>query len=216
MIKKSHLGIAALLVGFAFSFQSCGVGDNDPKISFKTRTARLKGDWNLTGKSVVLTNASNTGSVSLSSIVVNGNLNAGTENVQINTGTSNITTLLRKYDFKITFDENGTYKYTFNVFRPTGNSNNPYNNNVYITTGVWSWMDQGKDKLGLSLSNDFQPQIPDSLNPATLLPYTVSGSYLVDRLASDELILKRTGQYTTTIDTVITNTTFDGTFTFGR
>ena len=216
MIKKSYIGIATLLAGLAFSFQSCGVGDNDPNISFKSRTARLKGDWNLTEKSVVLTDASNTGSISLSTITTNGNLVGGTENVMINTGTSNVVTLLRKYDFGISFEEDGTYQYTFNVYRPTGNPNDPYENSVYTTTGVWSWLDQGKDKLGLALSNDFQPLIPDTLDPGTLLPYTVSGSYLVDRLASDELILKRNGHFTTTIDTVITNTTFDGTFTFGR
>lgn len=216
MIKKSYIGIAFLLAGFAFSFQSCQVGDNDPKISFKTRTARLKGDWHLKGKEVTLTNASNTGAISLSSITVNGTLNGGTENVLINTGTSNLTTLLRKYDFAIKFDETGTYQYTFNVYRPTGNPNDPYKNSVYVTTGVWSWLDQGKDKLGLSLSNDFQPLIPDSLDPRTLLPYTVDGSYLVDRLASDEIVLIRNGQFTTTIDTVITNTTYNGKFTFGR
>lgn len=216
MIKKSYIVAAALLAGLTFSFQSCGVGENDPNISFKSRTNRLKGDWTLTDKAVTLTDASNTGSTSLSSVVINGNLAGGQENVMINTGTSNVITLLRKYDFDITFDVDGTYQFTFNVYRPTGNSNDPYDNNVYVATGVWAWLDQGKDKLGLSLSNDFQPMIPDTLNPGTLLPYVIDGSYEVDRLASDELVLKRNGQFTTTIDTVITNTTFDGTFTFGR
>lgn len=216
MIKKSYIVAAALLAGLTFTFQSCGVGENDPNISFKSRTNRLKGDWTLSEKNVTLTYASNSGGVSLSSITTNGNIVGGQENVMINTGTSNVTTLLRKYDFDITFDVDGTYQYTFNVYRPTGNPNDPYDNSVYVTTGVWSWLDQGKDKLGLSLSNDYQPLIPDSLDPGTLLPYTVDGSYEIDRLASDELVLKRNGMFTTTIDTVITNLTFDGTFTFGR
>lgn len=216
MIKKSYIAAAALMAGLAFSFQSCGVGENDPNISLKSRTNRLKGDWTLSDKAVTLTSASNSGGVSLSSVVVNGNLVGGQENVMINTGTSNVITLLRKYDFNISFDVDGSYKYTFNVYRPTGNSNDPYDNSVYVTTGVWAWLDQGKNKMGLSLSDDFQPMVPDSLNPGTLFPYAVNGSYEVDRLASDELVLKRSGQFTTTIDTVITNTTFDGTFTFGR
>lgn len=215
MIKKSHIGIALLLAGFAFSFQSCKRGENDPMISFKSRTARLKGDWKLSSKSAILTNASNTGSTSLATVTVNGVYEGGTENVLTNTN-GTLTTVVRKYDFSITFDETGRYTYTVNIFRPTGNQNSPYQNFVYTTTGVWAWMDQGKDKLGLSLSNDFQPDIPDTLDPQTLLPYNVNGSYNIDRLASDELVLKRIGQFTTTIDTVVTNTTFDGTFTFGR
>ena len=216
MIKKSHLGIALVLTGLAFSFQSCKKGENDPALSFKSRTARLKGDWSLSSKAVTLTDASNSGSISLSTITVNGNYAGGSENIIINTGSSSFNTLVRKYDFDITFDEEGAYKYTLNIYRPTGNANQPYQNYVYISTGVWAWLDQGKDKLGLSLSSDFQPEIPDTLNPGTLLPYNVDGSYLVDKLASDEVVLKRAGQFTTTIDTVVTNTTFDGTFTFGR
>lgn len=216
MIKKSYIVAAALLAGLTFSFQSCGVGENDPNISFKSRTARLKGDWKLTDKTVTVTEAIQSGNNELSTIVTNGTLVGGQENVMINTGSSNVITLLRKYDFDIKFDVDGSYQYTFNVYRPTGSSNDPYDNSVYVISGVWTWLDQGKDKLGLSLSSDYSANIPDSLNPQTMLPYVVDGAYEVDRLASDELVLKRSGQFTSTIDTLIINRTFDGTFTFGR
>ena len=214
MIKKSYIGIAVLLAGLAFSIQSCKKGENDP-ISLKSRIARFKGDWVLNDKTVNITNGTNSGSIS-TSVVVDGIYSGGTENIHVNqTGSAPMTTV-RKYDFKVTFNEDGTYQYTLNVYRATGNSNQPYQNYVYITTGVWAWLDQGKDKLGLSLTSDFQPSIPDTLDAGTLLPYSVDGAYNIDRLASDELVLKRNGQYTTTIDTVVTNTTYTGTFTFGR
>jgi hypothetical protein len=215
MIKKSYIGVAVLLAGFALSFQSCKKGDNDP-ISLKSRIDRLKGDWSLSEKSVNRTDASNSGSISVSTINTDGNYNGDTETVLTNTGTSSFTSDVYKYDFDITFDENGTYQYTLNLYRPTTQLGPPYNNSVYITTGVWAWLDQGSDKLGLSLNSDFTPLIPDTLNPGTLLPYVVDGAYNIDRLASDQLVLKRSGQFTTTIDTVITNTTYNGTFTFER
>lgn len=218
MIKKTYVGVAILLAGFAFSFQSCKRGDNDPGLSLKSRTARLKGDWKLTDKSVTLSEATNVGSNTISSKTTTGNYAGGQETVLINdvTGSNPVTTILRKYDFDITFDESGTYEYTFNVYRPTGNTVQPYINYVYVNTGVWTWLDQGKDKLGLSLSSDFAPQIPDSLNPKTLFPYMTDGSYYVDRLASSELVIKRSGQLTTTVDTLVTNNIYEGTFTFGR
>lgn len=215
MIKKSYIGVAVLLTGLVFSFQSCKKGENDPALSFKSRVDRLKGDWSMTDKNVTITDASNSGSISLSTITVNGVYNGENENVYINDD-GVLSTLIRKYDFDITFNEDGTYEYTLNLYRPTGNQNQPYQNYVYITSGVWAWLDQGKDKLGLSLSSDFQPSIPDTLDVGTLMPYSVDGAYNIDRLASDELVLKRNGQFTTTVDTVVTNTTFDGTFTFGR
>ncbi len=214
MMKKSLFGISLVLVGLAFSFESCKRGENDPSLSFKTRTARLKGDWNLVEKNVTLSSAANAGSNVLTTETINGTYNGDVENVVVNT--DSIITYVRKYDFDITFDEMGTYNYTVNIYRPTGNPNAPYLNSVYVTSGVWAWLDQGKDKLGISLSNDFNPEIPDSLNPNTLLPYQVSGAYMVDRLASDELVLKRSGQFTSSIDTITNTLTFDGVFTFGR
>lgn len=212
MIKKSYLGAAILLVGFAFSFQSCKKGENDP-ISLKSRIDRLKGDWVLTQKDVVQTDASNSGQISISTITINGIYNGQEETVHVNDGTSMVTRLF-KYDFTITFNEDGTYSYTLNFYRPVGGG--LYQNNVYISTGVWAWLDQGKDKLGISLSTDYPTTAPDTLDAGTMMPYNIDGAYNIDRLASDELILKRTGQNTTTIDTIITNKTFDGTFTFGR
>lgn len=215
MIKKSYLGAAILLVGFAFSFQSCKKGDNDP-ISLKSRVDRIKGDWSLSKKNVTLTQGVTVGSQNPTSTTINGVYGGGTENIYVNTPPAAPLTYVRKYDFDLSFEVDGTFKYTFNVYRPTGNVNQPYQNYVYITTGVWAWLDQGKDKLGLSLSSDFQPEIPDTLNPGTMLPYIFDGAYNIDRLASDELILKRAGQFTSTVDTVVTNIVYNGTFTFGR
>ncbi len=213
MKNSKFLGLVAMLFAVALSFTSCKKGENDPAVSFKSRTARLKGDWILGTKNVTVTTASTVGST-LTSITVNGDYNGTEENVV--TVADSTTTVVRRYSFDIRFNENGSYLYTLNIFRPTGDQNAPFNNSIYTVSGVWAWLDQGSDKLGLSLSDDFSPAIPDSLNPNTLLPYNLNGSYYVDRLASEELVLKREGQFTTSIDGTVNTITYMGTFNFKR
>jgi hypothetical protein len=213
MKNKLFTGLNALLLLTVISFTSCKKGENDPFLSFKSRTARLKGDWTLGLKNATISNATNDGTT-LTTVTVNGNYNGTEENV-VTVSDSTVTSVFR-YTFNINFDENGSYSYTLNLFRPTGDPGAPYNNSIYTVSGAWAWLDQGADKLGLSLSNDFNPAIPDSLNPNTLFPYNLSGSYYVDKLASDELVLKRDGQYTNSIDGIINTLSFTGTFTFKR
>lgn len=213
MTDKKFRSIAFIMFFAAFSFTSCKKGENDPAVSFKSRTARLRGDWVLGTKNVTVTTASTVGSV-LTSITLNGDYNGTEENV-VAVADSTVT-VVRRYTFDIRFIENGSYLYTLNIFRPTGNQSAPFNNSIYTVTGSWSWLDQGANKMGLSLTDDFNPAIPDSLNPNTLLPFNVNGSYYIDRLASDELVLKREGQFTTSIDGTINTIAYTGIFKFKR
>lgn len=215
MTKRNIFAILFIFAAAVMSLESCKKGDNDPSISFKSRTARLKGKWVLSGKQAIISTSSTSNSASLTSITVDGVYNGTEESILINDA-GVATTIIRRYVFDINFDENGTYVFNLNVLVPDPAISGGFKTLLYVSSGVWAWLDQGKDKYGLSLSNDFEPSIPDSLDPMTLLPYSISGAYAVDRLASDELILKRSGSYTTSEDTVVTNINFDGSFTFKR
>ena len=215
MTKRDVCAILFVFSAAILSLESCKKGENDPALSFKSRSARLKGAWKLNEKDAIISNATSENQISLSSITVQGIYTGEDESVSVN-NSGNTTTFINKYFFDIDFEENGSYQYNLNILTPDPATPNAFINMIYNSSGVWSWLDQGKDKYGISLSNDFEPTIPDSLNPMTLLPYKITGAYEVDRLTSTELILKRKGNFTSSQNLTVTTTTFDGTFTFKR
>ena len=109
-MKKISLLSTILLAAFAISFQSCKRGENDPTISFKSRTERLSGEWKLTAKQGTdVTNFIYPTKDSLYSktSVYSFTGNTGTE--QVTYSSNSIIPIIRsfQYTFKINFDKKG-------------------------------------------------------------------------------------------------------------
>jgi hypothetical protein len=103
-------------------FQSCKKGDNDPAISFKSRKARLCGEWNLKEGF----------SIDISS---NGNIKThtydGTKVVITETGSPDDSYI---FTIKVTINKDGTYKYE-----------SIYEDSETISEGIWYFGRANKD-----------------------------------------------------------------------
>lgn len=209
---KRILTIIAIALITASTFTACKKGEDDPSISFTSRVGRLMGKWKLTQKNGTTTATTNVTGTTVST-VTSGSYDGTLETVTITA--SAVTTLLRYYSFTITFNEKGKFEYEFSIQIPVQPSGT-FQTLVYVGSGDWTWNDTDKDKLGLNLSTDYTPVIPDSLNAGTLLPYNISGNYYISRLASDALVLKQNKFGSTQIDTVVVTQANEGQFTFGR
>jgi hypothetical protein len=207
------IGSLTIIIAISAFALSCKKGENDPTISFKNRVDRIKGSWKLSSKVANITTTNSVGNVSTTNSVT-AVYNGTDEN--ITTNNTVITTQTRRYSIEIELAEDGSYKYIFRVLVLLPGQTSTYNTLVFTGTGNWNWDDSGFDKLGLSLVNDFDAPVPDSLNPQTFFPYQMNGSYYISKLTSSELILKQKGSGTDQIDTLINVTNYDATFTFSR
>ena len=207
------LGGIAFILTLTVAVVSCKKGENDPAISFKNRVDRIKGSWKLSSKVANITTTSSVGPVSVTNSTT-AVYNGVDENITVNTTV--VTTQTRRYNSEVELAEDGSYTYVFRVLVLLPGQTSTYNTLVFTGSGDWNWDDSGFDKLGLTLANDFDAPVPDSLNPETFFPYKISGSYYISRLTSDELILKQKGSGSDQIDTLINVTNYDATFTFSR
>lgn len=216
-MKKTSLLSTILLASIAISFQSCKRGENDPFISFKSRTERLAGEWKLTAKQGTdVTNFIFPSSDSLISktSVYSFTGNTGTEQV---TYSSNSTIPVIKnfqYTFKINFDKKGDYKYDAVFYRPINGTD--FLTQIYNGSGNWSWLDKGKEKVAINLFNEGVIAGLDTLDAQTSMPYEVTNEYYIDRLTSNEMVWKIHAQMSAKVDTLTVVRTQDYTFTFGR
>lgn len=206
-----------VLAGTFIGLQSCKKGENDPAISFKSRTERLSGDWKLTNKqgNIVFNYVTpNKDSISTLSSVYNYNGTLGIEQTTQSSNTVGTTTKDYNYTFKISFEKNGNYKYEAVFQRPVGGTNSI--NQIYKGSGNWNWLDKGKEKVAIRLENEGSIIGLDTLNANTLLPYTISNEYYLDKLSSTEMVWKVFAENFVAIDTISATETQDFTFKFTR
>jgi len=206
-----------LLFGFVFLsilIVSCKKGENDPFLSFKSRTARLKGTWKMVGKEASLSNTVTVGQASPVNTYVSSTYDGTKEILTITS--SSIATKIVYYDSEITFSEKGDFSYALFVYYPADTTNQNFKTSAFQGTGMWTWNDMDKNKVGLQLSPDYVPTVPDSVNVGTYFPFVVGGTYYVDRLASKELWLKRSGSQTTQVDSTVISQTFECNWKFEK
>ena len=208
---------AVLLDGSLLTLVSCKRGENDPAISLVSRTNRLVGSWELTqkqGSMVTNTTAgSTTSSVSLTSNYTSAQ--GGLEQIMVaqNSNAPVLSNFL--YKFTIDFEKTGDCKYEAAFYTPVNNSTALAQ--VYKGTANWNWLDKGKDKVALQITEvgNAGSQL-DTLNANTLLPYSISNEYYLDRLSSKDMIWKVFANDITSIDTITVANTADFTFTFTK
>lgn len=212
MKKLSVITVTTLAVAL-LTLQSCKRGENDPTISFKSRTERLVGDWNLVAKQgTEVTNivVGNTDSLVSQSAVyaLSGGTGKETVTTTVNTNASTVKTYL--YTFAIQFKKEGDYTYNAVFFRPTGSNNSITQS--YTGSGNWNWVDKGKDKVALRLNNEGSISGLDTLNANTSLPYSISNEYYLDRLSSKDMTWLLNAQANMVIDSLSVTQTLQYTF----
>ncbi len=207
---------AILLAGSLLTLESCKRGENDPAISLVSRTNRLVGTWKMTQKQgSIVTNTtigSTSSSYSISSSYTDATQN-GMEQTQTSVNTNAPVTDNFLYTFRITFEKTGDYNYDAVFYVPVNSSTST--TQIYKGTGNWNWVDKGKDKVALQLLNEGTVgSALDSLDAGTLLPYTITNEYYLDRLSSKDMTWKYFANDVTAIDTVTVANTTNFTFNF--
>jgi len=198
---------------FSLFVYSCKKGENDP-LSFKNRVSRLKGTWKMVGKEAGLSYSIAVGQGTPNNIYVSSAYDGSKEIMTITA--SAISTKILYYDSEIKFSENGEFNYSLFVYYLTDTVNQEFKTSAFQGTGMWAWNDMDKTKLGIQLTPDFLPTVPDSVDLGTYFPFVVAGSYYIDRLSSKELWLRRNGSKTTQIDSTVVSQSFDCNWKFDK
>lgn len=148
------------------TFAGCKKGENDPFLSFRSRDARVVGEWKVSSYAYdeASVNGNNTTTVKVAYDGSNYSSTNSNANPPVDKGT---------YAIMFEMLKDGTLKYT--QTRTEGNSSA-----TTVQEGNWAWMDSRKNKsiINLSVSGD---QINNN--------YIQGGTYIVDQLKNKEIVL---------------------------
>jgi len=109
-MKKNLLRFAIVLFVSVIAFSGCKKGDDDPFISLRSRTARLAGDWKLSGMDYTSTSTSTysgTSYTTTTKVTYSGTVKTSTSTTS---GQSNTTTTV--YTETLTIEKDGTFSGT--------------------------------------------------------------------------------------------------------
>lgn len=170
-MKNLILGKIMLLFGLSlFAFSGCKKGKNDLGLTFRTRDARLVGDWTLSSSSnetVSTTEFSGKTTIITSTVKQDG----GTETTSNSNGGTPSTS---KYNLSLEIKKNGDITSTFEGFDSKGKSTG-----VTTVTGYWTWASTAKRKSSINMVT--------TGNMVTKL----NGIWNIDQLKNKEIIFKQ-------------------------
>lgn len=167
----------------------CKKGEEDPAIAFSSRDGRLSGDWSLTGGSFetissIINQApdseakSETVETKTYTISTNGASFVSSRTVNGDKPGADVT-----YDFKFGIDmsisKDGSYVNTFDG-QIVGANGQP-KAVVDKSSGLWSWINSGKNKVGVNFVS----------NANTVGIDLISGNFNLKKLSGSEMILVR-------------------------
>ena len=163
---KRSFYFVLLLAGTVFTLNSCKKGENDPFLSLKSRTARLHGEWTLSGGQVTILRGSDT--------LEDHIYTEGNESVAYNGGTHSD----HAYTETLTIEKNGTYR---RVYEENGTT---------TETGYWCWNGRCKEgglKKKESLSFTVASILDGNGTGSIQTGFSYSRTWILDRLASKEM-----------------------------
>ncbi|MDO9000443.1 MAG: hypothetical protein Q7W45_11805 [Bacteroidota bacterium] len=134
-----------LLVAILTNFSSClKKGEDDPLISFRTRKARVVGDWAVKSGLLVFSNISGNSS-DIENVTITGNSYSYVGTSTYN-NTSNINSFSGSFSYKFKFDKDGSFKLTQSI-----------DGDLSTTTGQWNFTSgigklKNKEQLILNFS----------------------------------------------------------------
>lgn len=160
-MKKLLIAVVVLA-----TFAGCKKGENDPFLSFRSRDARVVGEWKVSNYSYDETTVNGTQTIT-TKVTYDGSKYTSTNSV------ANPPVDQATYDTKIEILKDGTVKYT--QVMNLGNASS-----TTVQEGTWIWADSRKNKsqifiavAGNTVGNN----------------YIQGGTYVVDQLKNKEMIL---------------------------
>jgi hypothetical protein len=173
---KTKTLLLLLVFTASFTIIACKKGANDPTLSCKSRTARLKGEWKLTGGEITSTTGTN-----VTIETYDGATVATTYN-----GSSAVSIV---YTDLIKFDKNGTY--TRSGARDTV---------TFDEEGGWAWIGKCKEaklknKEAMGLSSTKYSDSNGSMEQDA--GFYVAGIWILDELSSKKMVVIIEGSSTT-------------------
>jgi len=169
-MKKLKISTTIILLAvLAFGFQGCKKGENDPFISFKSRDARLAGDWTLSGSE----------SESISTTVSGGQTVVNTTTTSYSGGVAttksgNNPATTSKYNLKMKIEKNGQITVTMENFDSKGAATG-----TSEQKGLWTWGSTSKKKSCIHIDIDAP------------LSAMIGGVWMIDQLKNKEIIFKK-------------------------
>ena len=215
--------LAIVVFAMTFTTSSCKKGENDPGISLRSRTARLSGEWTLAEFDYTSTSKSSgkdwnddtyTRS-STSTSKFDGTTRTYTSTSVYNGETSTYSDIIM-YSETITIESDGTFKIK-TVTTDDGDVS------TRTTEGDWIWL-KGNDEKELSnkeavLFTPTKESNVSTYNGSTSTSSSTYGgknlrepvTYIIDRLANDELIILIDSENTSNSGTYSSSSTTKGT-----
>lgn len=141
--------------GLLLATPSCKKGENDPALSLSSRTARVAGEWTVTGYEANTLNAETDGDTQASNTTLSGStITTSYTNVSGGTTTNPTSTTSTVDEWSFTFEKDGTWSSVNNRTTVDTEEDYPFagwtTTNTTVTTnnsnGSWSFV--GKDKAG--------------------------------------------------------------------
>ncbi len=182
-----------LLISVAFAFQGCKKGENDPFLSFRSRDARLIGDWDLSGmEDVSITTRTSSGNTTV--ITTTSSYSSGTATTTVSPG--NNPPSISKFNMKLKIEKRGEITFTLENIDITKGTSVGTNE----TKGTWTWNSTAKRKSAVVLT--FNDQVANAM---------LGGTWMVDQLKNKEIVFKRVDVVKTT--STVSSTTLNETTT---
>jgi len=167
--------IASLALAMLFG---CKKGENDPGISFRSRDARVVGEWKMASFEMEAKSVNqmyNSSSVLVTTTNTRTSKYDGSRITRTvsTTGSSQTTTVdSSTYENTLTIEKDGTCVYT-------EKHTSSKEVNTYTSRGIWLWADSKKNKSSITLS------FTDVSTPSSF----TSGTYQIDLLKNKEMVL---------------------------
>lgn len=189
---KNYKIILLALAVLATTFSACKKGEDDPALSFRSRKARVVGEWKMTNFKYSSTSSS---SSSNSSYVMSGDGSTYTATeTDDGTPSSSIGTL----SWQWTFEKDGKYKFT-----------QTYDGDIYTSAGTWNFTSGVGDlkKNSQITYSELSSITQSSTSPATTNTWT--GNYVDEVYDLKELRNKKMVWYRKITNTYSGNTDTD-------
>lgn len=150
---KEAIKIVALIIALGTLVSSCKKGEDDPFISFRSRKARVAGDWELKSGTSTSSSSSQSGNNTFSnssSTTYNGTTYSESYTSSYN-GNSNTTTNSGSYTSKVSFKKDGTFEWQMTQ-----------DGNLAILKGTWNFTGKigdhkNKEQIVLALTSVVDP-----------------------------------------------------------
>ena len=169
---KTKLLFAIVAMATTFTFSGClKKGEDDPMISFKSRKARVVGEWKLTA--IKRTSTYSSGTINSTSVMTGD----GSTYTSTYTVVDSTTTRTGTLSWDWTLRKDGTYKYTYTE-----------DGNITTSAGTWNFASGVGDLKNKSQITYYQQSYTNSGSTSTWTGNYVDDAYDIKELRNKKMV----------------------------